>query len=246
MNDNELIFFDYLPDFFHYMVTMGGLVERTGRDCITRLKFLSKDYRLDASLTEEVIDDIMRQEAAKMPFRAEYNSRHALNDLKSGLRKFLNFIQSDYEKLQEDTVISEIKKIYQNQQLDSTEKEAIVKARIGQGQFRKNLIGYWKGCSVTGYNRNGLLMASHIKPWCQSDNASRIDVFNGLLLTPNLDKLFDAGYISFADNGDILISKMLDQYDKKCLHIEEDMRLTKLSDNNKPYLNYHRKNCYLN
>ena len=88
----------------------------------------------------------------------------------------------------------------------STEAEALVKARVGQGKFRNNLIEYWKGCSVTNCKYITILIASHIKPWKDSSNKERLDVYNGLLLLPNIDKLFDKGYISFRDTGKIMIS----------------------------------------
>lgn len=46
------------------------------------------------------------------------------------------------------------------------------------------------------------LVASHIKPWRFCENgAERMDGNNGLLLTPNADRLFDRGFMTFADDG---------------------------------------------
>jgi len=47
---------------------------------------------------------------------------------------------------------------------------------------------------------------SHIKRWRNSNNSERLDVYYGLLLTANLDALFDRGLVSIADDGAILIS----------------------------------------
>ena len=43
-----------------------------------------------------------------------------------------------------------------------------------------------------------LLRAFHIWSWalCDTDE-QRLDVFNGLLLSPNLDALFDGGWLTF-------------------------------------------------
>lgn len=90
-----------------------------------------------------------------------------------------------------------------------TAKESLVQSRIGQGQFRAALIEYWQCCSVTGYTQVELLKASHIKPWRYASNQERLNVFNGLLLLPNLDTCFDLGLISFDDEGKILISSQL-------------------------------------
>jgi hypothetical protein len=54
------------------------------------------------------------------------------------------------------------------------------------------------------------LRASHIKPWKGSTDEEKLNGCNGLLLSPHVDQLFDGGWISFADNGDLLISHSLD------------------------------------
>lgn len=93
----------------------------------------------------------------------------------------------------------------------TTEAERLVVQRVGQSLFRQALLDYWHGqCAVTGLAVPELLRASHIKPWakCASDN-ERLDVFNGLLLAPHIDALFDGGWISFADHGGVMVSKAL-------------------------------------
>ncbi len=93
------------------------------------------------------------------------------------------------------------------------------------------------GCAVTGYKSTKLLIASHIKPWRSSDNKERLDMFNGLLLIPNLDKAFDKGFISFKKNGDVLISELLQK--PELLGINPELRV-KVSDQHQQYLEYHR------
>ena len=66
-------------------------------------------------------------------------------------------------------------------------------------------------CRVTGVDKPELLIASHIKPWATSDNEERLNGHNGLFLSPHVDKLFDSGFISFENNGEILVSPSLDQ-----------------------------------
>jgi putative restriction endonuclease len=94
--------------------------------------------------------------------------------------------------------------------LGDTEVDRIVRQRIGQGFFRAALIDYWGACPLTGVTELGLLRASHIVPWaeCASD-AERLDVFNGLLLCAHWDTAFDAGLVSFADDGSVLVSESL-------------------------------------
>ncbi len=85
------------------------------------------------------------------------------------------------------------------------------------------------------------LVASHIKPWKVSKNEERLDPFNGLLLLPNLDKVFDLGFITFSKTGNIIISDYLEDYEK--LGLTENMRL-KLEKQHFPYMNYHRDMMY--
>lgn len=95
----------------------------------------------------------------------------------------------------------------------TTEAERLVVQRVGQDIFRQALMKYWNGrCPLTGITDPGLLRASHIVPWseCESD-AQRLDVHNGLLLSALWDAAFDAGLVSFDDNGHALCSPRLSQ-----------------------------------
>ena len=172
------------------MITDGNLQRKTSHDYISRLRFLSKTYNLDSAITMSYIDEILENESRLLTERDFYNSKHAIGDFQAGLKKFLSFIQSNYQERKEENLLSEIRKIESSGDLTITEKRQLLKARVGQGDFRKHLIEYWQCCSVTGCSRLDCLMASHIKPWRKSNNQERLDVFNGLLLTPNLDKLF--------------------------------------------------------
>ena len=90
--------------------------------------------------------------------------------------------------------------------LTDTQKLQLVMARVGQGNFRKAVIERADGkCEVTGVDKIEILVASHIRAWADCDSSSeRLDPDNGLLLTPNLDKLFDRGFISFSNEGAML------------------------------------------
>lgn len=85
-----------------------------------------------------------------------------------------------------------------------TTKQALRDARLGQGDFRLALLAYWKKCPVTGCRNPTLLRASHIKAWRFATDRERLDSYNGILLSPNLDATFDAGLISFADDGSLI------------------------------------------
>lgn len=117
-----------------------------------------------------------------------------------------------------------------------------VKTR-GQAQrvFRGNLFRLWKGsCAVTGVHEPRVLRSSHIKPWAESTDKEKVDHFNGLLLIPNLDTLFNEGLISFRDEGGILISPDWESDDKRRMQISPDLRLRDIHPEAKPYLEFHR------
>lgn len=149
--------------------------------------------------------------------------------------------------------------IFEDPQLYSNDKKTLpdkekqerfskVKVRLNQSEFRKKIIEYWgKECCVTSCKLIDVLIASHIKPWrdCKTNNEST-NVYNGLLLSPNLDKMFDAGFISFENSGDILISSKLSEEDMDSLGIKRDMKLKKVEEFHFAFLDYHRKNIFIN
>lgn len=128
--------------------------------------------------------------------------------------------------------------------LDRTEQEQIIVSRLGQGNFRRNVIRLWGSCSLTGLQNISLLRASHIKPWKDSDNQERLNPFNGLLLTPDYDFLFDKGYVSFRENGTILISQRLDGFARKVFDVKDNLRLRQVFSENKEYLDFHRNEIF--
>jgi hypothetical protein len=139
-------------------------------------------------------------------------------------------------KVSEASIVEEVRATYQ---LSETEKEAIIKSRRGQGVFRENSLRLWKTCSVTGFTKSDILIASHIKPWKVSANAERIDHFNSLLVVPTLDKLFDKGYIGFEPSGRILISDKITKLDLGRIGVDASLRLRQIPENTKRYLEYH-------
>lgn len=160
------------------------------------------------------------------------------NMYSSALNKYHEYLKDASDELEED-----IENIIQNDSYADTDKLTLIKSRVGQGEFRKNLLSYWKGCAVTGYKTASMLMASHIKPWRDSNNNERLDRFNGLLLSPNLDKAFDTGFVTFDTKGGILISDILES--PKVLGIDHNMNI-KLESAHHKYLEYHREMVFLN
>ena len=131
--------------------------------------------------------------------------------------------------------------------LSETDKIQLIKARRGQGIFRINVQQHEHACRVTGVKSPFLLIASHIKPWrlCQNSE-ERLDGNNGLLLTPHVDRLFDRGYLSFEDNGNMILSSKIDLNNLTRLRLsEKNFDTSPFAVEKSKYLDYHRRNIYL-
>ncbi|SEW21155.1 HNH endonuclease [Ruminococcaceae bacterium KH2T8] len=148
--------------------------------------------------------------------------------IESNLREEVNSIDSEIKELS----------------LEGDEKLAVVKARVNQGVFRSLLLRRYGRCCLCGVDEFGLLVASHIKPWAASEPKEKTDVNNGLLLCPNHDRLFDKGYISFNDDGTILISDSLSDENRTSLNVHDGMSIH-LSDKSTEYMKYHRENIFI-
>jgi hypothetical protein len=126
-----------------------------------------------------------------------------------------------------------------------TTKKRLIDARLGQGKFREALESRWQStCAVTGCTIISVLRASHIKPWKHSNNHERLDPNNGLLLAAHIDAAFDAGIISFLDNGKMIISKQINESNKIALQLGRSLSKT-LNSSEKNFLQFHRKNIFI-
>lgn len=131
--------------------------------------------------------------------------------------------------------------------ISDTERDSLIKSRIGQGEFRSALLEKYHGaCILTGITLKNLLIASHIKPWAVSSNTERLSTENGLLLSANYDRLFDGGLISFDDNRKIIVSRYVDDANKKRLHLNDEITANVVLTNEmKLNLEYHRDVVFL-
>lgn len=124
------------------------------------------------------------------------------------------------------------------------EEKAVYKnVRVGQEIFReqlKHVYGY--RCCLSGIDdiAPSILIASHIKPWSLAKPAEKTDIFNGLLLAPHYDKLFDKGFISFSDDGKLILSKMLPDHVVQEWGLE-NKRLRTVYPQSAAYLGFHRE-----
>jgi len=130
---------------------------------------------------------------------------------------------------------------------DPTVREALVKQRRGQDKYRDALEKLWSGrCPITGINHSAFLVASHAKPWADSDPTERLDPYNGILLAVHIDRLFDGGWISFTDAGEILLSPALPSDIAVSLLGQgcQERAITQFTPKHSPYLAWHREKVY--
>ena len=128
----------------------------------------------------------------------------------------------------------------------TTEAERLVVQRVGQDIFRRGLFEYWDGrCAISGLGVPDLLRASHVKPWADCDtDAERLDIFNGLLLAPHLDAVFDAGFITIAEDGTVLLADAFPPGARSTLGLDGLLQVQGLHCAHERYLPWHRSKVF--
>lgn len=141
----------------------------------------------------------------------------------------------------DDNLIENID-IINEQSLLSYEKKALVKQRIGHSHYAlkvKERAQY--SCEInSSFKRN--LIASHIKPWAECINEEKIDVANGLCLSPNFDGLFEDGLIGFDSNGVIQIGAL--SREEMLVYGLSGKETIKVVNSQKKYLKWHLDNKF--
>lgn len=159
----------------------------------------------------------------------------------SALNKLLSEKFSDETPNSDDPyALLEEEKIQQRLDIGETQRTQLVIARRGQGIYRSNVRLVEKSCRVTGLTEPQHLVASHIKPWSNSNDLEKLDGHNGLLLSPHIDHLFDKGFISFTNQGAFLLSGRLREQVLTRWHIDRDQQVGQFSSEQSKYLEYHR------
>lgn len=141
----------------------------------------------------------------------------------------------------------QVERILIDNKMGETEKRAIVMARRGQGLFRSRVAQIERRCRLTGVSNPEYLRASHTKPWRDATNQERLDGENGFLLTPDADLLFDRGFISFKNSGDVLVSPVADLGAMNQMGISSSMleNVGNFSAGQGNYLDFHRDMVFL-
>lgn len=121
------------------------------------------------------------------------------------------------------------------------DKIQLIKARIGQGEYRKKLLEQCPFCPITLVSDDRLLVASHIKPWASSTDFEKTDPNNGFMFTPTFDRLFDRGFLSFTDDQKTILSPFLSNMTYSKLGISDNRIIPHLPVRGREmYLEYHR------
>ena len=232
-----------MSNFANYLRTIGKS-EKTAKNYSSTIFGPISQWAIDNNLSEGSLADIegvveFEQLSRNIRKLSIYNERNSVG------KGMYNAALNAYSAYLADTkgvyLERDIDEILEDPETTQTEKQALVKSRIGQGDFRRKLVDYWKGCAATGYRNTRLLVASHIKPWRNSNDSERLNVFNGLLLSPNLDKAFDLGYIGFGANGKIHISAELEE--PELLGVTDDLSVN-LEPQHIPFIEYHLENSF--
>lgn len=128
--------------------------------------------------------------------------------------------------------------------ISATEREATVRQRVGQNLFREGLMALWGGrCAISGLDVPELLRASHAKPWADSNDVERLDVYNGLLLAAHWDAAFDAGLVTVGAGGSLVFSPALLESSQAVLGFTSAMGV-RLQPQHHPYFQWHRDHVF--
>jgi putative restriction endonuclease len=137
--------------------------------------------------------------------------------------------------------------IRRDQEINETEREALVRSRRGQGLFKQRVMLIETRCRITHVDNLVHLVASHCKPWRDATNEERLNGENGLLLTPSIDHLFDRGFIGFEDSGDLIISPVAHRPSLRRMGIETEFVLNvgTFTEEQRRFLDFHRDSVLL-
>jgi hypothetical protein len=126
------------------------------------------------------------------------------------------------------------------------ERQEISRAREGQGKYREQLLEQCRFCPFTMIADERLLIASHIKPWAASTDQEKIDPYNGYILSPLYDKLFDRGFITFTEKRHIILSEFISPYTWKQIGLTNDsfVKALPMDEKRAEYLKFHHTSVF--
>lgn len=161
-------------------------------------------------------------------------------------------LKGEYVQVPEPIVLLEWEEniqseILERQDILETTRKALIAARIGQGRFRQEVSRLEHQCRITHVRNSAHLVASHIKPWREASDEERLSGANGLMLTPSIDHLFDRGFITFGDEGEVQISPIADTESivRMGVPLDRPILTGNFNSDQRHFLDYHRKKIFL-
>jgi hypothetical protein len=198
------------------------------------------DWFLDLSDKPITLGDLRQRIGS-----ARFTPRGAVNRIKKWRVEIEKMIDERHGTVLAQSALIEDLELIERRKIDSTTKDALVIARVGQGRFRTQVLQLWENCcSVTRSVTHDAIRASHIKPWRESTDEERLDPKNGLPLIASLDALFDAGLISFETSGEMIVSSKLNAAERQIFGIGDESLAKKPPAKTADYLAYHRKEVF--
>ncbi len=160
----------------------------------------------------------------------------AVNEIKNGALVF-KYGKKKHEEIEPEEELSEE---------ETNARENISKARNGQGKYREELLNQCRFCPFTMIADERLLIASHIKPWAAADDNDKVDPYNGYMLSPMYDKLFDRGFITFTSDRHVKLSQFLSKLTWKQIGLKDNTFVQSLpmDDKRVEYLKFHQENVF--
>lgn len=229
-----------------YILGFAGINQRLKSIGLNHRNFGSATARMRGLIYERIRTrkEIFRSKEFETLMLSEYHIGHYLWASLYGR----NQTHVILEKTDETILSKQIEELEDRiNSLGATERTGIVRQRIGQEIFRVRLMEYWgRSCAVSGLACEQILRASHAKPWkdCETDK-ERLTVYNGLLLAPHLDALFDSGLMTIEDTGAVILSTQLTDANQKILSVSGNLGLRrKLDPEHLPFLEWHRQKVF--
>ncbi|MDQ3048135.1 MAG: HNH endonuclease [Bacteroidota bacterium] len=197
-------------------------------------------------LFEYVSSGVVKFVSELVVFDSDYfETFDSAKQLRQGIRFFFHrtgvSIPKAYDLFSQTNAAADKIEDYSYVMPNSTERSGLVNSRVGQGAYRKRIIHRWEyKCAVTGFEKPEILVASHIHPWKDSTDLERLDVNNGILLSPVYDALFDRHLITFTNDGKILLSNAIEGNAFKKIGVTGNEIISSFNSDNETYMDKHR------
>lgn len=224
----------------------------TGEGQLNDMKFIKGNLALrDHMKNGKRIFLFIQEERAFVRFEAElaltefdfFNTSDRNGNERIAIKFFFKRVGIEYEYSLKERNVEESGANLENKNIpNETERKGLVISRVGQGAYRKSILFRWDfKCAVTNYSKHEILIASHIVPWKGSSNEERLDVDNGILLSPTYDALFDKHLISFENNGKIILSDSFVKTPYQDIGVTGKETIRRITFGNHYYLQRHRE-----